>query len=99
MQIEYKYRKNGREFSGELDGLEPSIGHHDAVAAVLTKIASIEGERIVVDMMSAYIDGKRVGMTYFDPEEGKPSAESTIQSIQISEDGESWNNIALVIFK
>ena len=99
MKIDYKYRKNGREIAGELVGEESTIGHHDLVAAVLTKIASIEGERIVVDMMSAYIEGKRVGMTYFDPKEGKPSEESTIESIQISKDGESWNNIALVTFK
>ncbi len=96
MRIDYKYRKNGREFTGEL---ESPVGHNDAVTAVLTKIASIEGERIVVDMMSAYVEGKRVGMNFFDPEEGAPAEESTIESIHVSEDGDSWNQIALVRFK
>ncbi len=96
MTIKYKYVKAGHEFDGELPPLPNLTGHHEVVKAVLSEIATREGERIVVAMMSTYVEGQQVGIDHFDPAGVKPSEQRTIECIQISDDGMSWNNVALV---
>ncbi|SFL49928.1 hypothetical protein [Azotobacter beijerinckii] len=96
MNIKYKYAKANSEVSGELSIPGNDAGHHDVVKAALTEIASKEGERIVVAMMSPYVEGLQVGVNHFDPVGVEPSEQRTIESIQICEDGENWNSVVVI---
>lgn len=96
MNIKYKYLKEKSEITGELSALGRVADHHEVVKAVLTEIANREGERIIVAMMSPYVEGLQLGVIHFDPEGKERSDQHTIQSIQICEDGIRWNSIALI---
>lgn len=96
MSIKYQYVKAGREITGELPVPEKKLSHHEVVKTVLTEIANKEGERIIVSMMSSYVEGLSVGVDHFDPEGKEPSDQHTIESIKICEDGMHWNSIALI---
>ena len=96
MSIKYKYIKAGTVSNGEISSLKDEKDHHEIVKTVLQEIANKEGERIVVAMMSTYIEGLQVGVNHFDPDGAEPSTLSTIEKIEICSDGETWNTASLI---
>lgn len=94
MSLRYRYTKSGSTIEGCIDDGTDIVDHHSAVRAVMQKIANTENEVITIDMISSANPQLAIGKDVFFPDSGDKETQ-TIQSVEISEDGKSWNSVSV----
>ena len=92
MTIQYKYIKAGKIHCGEIPSTETATGHHEIVRAVVQHIANEAGETIVFSMLDP-TGTARIGTDHAEPEGVEDTGQRTIETIEVSEDGETWNSL------
>lgn len=94
MKIKYRYTKAGKSYDGQIQLTADMTGHHEVVRSVVQKIANETGEKIFFSMLG--LTGNfEVGIDCAEPQDVKDNGQRSIDAIEISEDGKSWNSIHL----
>jgi hypothetical protein len=96
MNLRYRYTKLGNIIESNLNDEAEIVDHHSLVRAVLQRIANAENEVIAVDMISTTNPIFAIGKDVFFPDSGTENTSQTIQTVEISEDGESWDSVSII---